>query len=417
MQKRPEVMNRAPEVFEHPKKRSKHLIIGFLIVIAAIVALFIIIPYRPVIVAISPQGIPVNDAIPLYITGESPRFIVYTDTIVRESEKKQEIKKFQAQVGTFDAAVFDLHGNETTISPMIESNGTNPSQFFITLPHTRKLVSGQLQLKITLSSKGKSYDIVKDFRWGGLALNFNQSSYSLGEAVQMHIGVIDDFGNAVCNVAISVEVESPDHERSFYSIKDRSIVRSDTCETNQSSNQPDYTLAHIPKIDGQHKVRVTIESSGSARASESTFLVTRNAGFVVHYQNDATRIFPNSPYTFRFEVRMNRPIIGEIQYAVPIGFNVKDINSGGKILQTDALTKTIVWPIKAVAGQVIPFSFNYYSENKNPEFYLTGPLRIIKLDTSESVRGIDLRNDDFDFVAPHAWEIIASPTKSNEPVF
>jgi hypothetical protein len=409
MVKRFEDINRDTEIFEHPKIRSIRLIFGFLIVIIVIVILFIIIPYRPIIVAISPQGIPNNDTIPLYITSESPRFIVYTDTIVRESEKIQHVKKFQAQVGTFEAAVFDKNGNETTISPLIESNGSDPSQFFITLPHTRMLVSGLLQLKITLSSKGKSYDITKNFRWGGLALNFNQSSYALGEAVQMNIGVIDDSGKAICNTAMSVEVESPDHQNSIYSTNDRSIVRSDTCETNQSTDQPDYTLAHIPKINGQHRVRITLESSESTRILESTFLVTRNAGFIVDYQNAATRIIPNTTHTLQFDVRLNRPIIGEIQYAVPIGFNVKNINLEGKVVQTDASTKTIVWPIKAVAGQVIPFSFNYYTENKNPEFYLTGPLRIIKLEISEAVTRTELRNDDFDFVAPLAWEIMAGP--------
>lgn len=399
------------------KTGRARLIFYFVIATIAAAILIIVLPYRPTVVALSPLGKVIDDATPVYIMGELPRFTVDTDTIVRESEKKQQIKKFQAQIGSLETTVFDSNGNETAISPLIESTGSNSSQFLISIPDTRMLVPGTLQLKVTLNNGGKSYEIVQNFRWGVLALNFNQSSYDIGEVVQMNIGVINDAGRAVCNAAISVEVEAPDHERSSYSINDGSIALSNDCDKHILSNQPDYVVSHIPKSEGEHKVRITSDSGGGTQAWESTFLVTRNAGFIVRHPSMATRIFPFLTYTAKMEIRTNRPIIGEIHYDIPGRFTIQNISSEGQVSESDSATKTIVWKIRAKSGDVVPLSFEYSSQNKSPEFYLFGPIKVTKRDTNSVVRSIDLLRDDFDFAEPQAWEIMADPSVAIKQIF
>lgn len=406
-----EKIKQSAQTLKKSKQRHLRLLYFSIFTIFSIALLIIVLPYRPKIVAINNNGETLRQIIPVYNSEEKPTFLLYSDTIVREAEKKRLSGTFQGQVGSITAQVYGIHGLITDLEPQIESLGSDPSVFRITISNERLLVPGKLSLRLQLSDNQRQWVLWKDFRWNATILNFNQSSYTLGEAVQIALGLLDTAGNPVCDARVNLFVTSPERVKTYYHSQDNTVIASPACSSKEKSVRPDYSVAYIPTSEGRYAVSLEATDGVETWIKESTFIVTSASQFTVRYITTQTRIFSRIPNTVTIELRTDQPFDGEVYYDIPKRLNVDKINANGNLVKGNNFSDSIVWPINIQSGESQSFSFTFTSANQGLEIYRTGPLRIINANTLQPVETVNPSENLRQFISPYSWEFIAIPSE------
>ena len=313
-----------------------------------------------------------NSSVKEYTKDQDPTFILDTKKLVNDSS-------------VIDTGLYK-NGNPVETKPIVSSL-SETGKFKIKIAPDAKFPPGHYELKVDVSSPKKAQTLTQDFTWGVLVMNFNQSTYKVGENALIGVGVLDDRGKTVCDATVNLTITDPKGNETFLMTKDRTVSISKDCMDQSVTNNPDYFAEYIPKNIGQYKVHISAETRNGPREGEQSFEVITNDDFVVTRHDTSMRIWPGSSYNVHITVQANNNFQGQIAEEVPESFMVSNINAEGKLENNK-----IIWPADIVAGNNIELSYTYKPPFVSPEFYL---LRLAISDANRKAL----------FSEPHPWQI------------
>jgi len=223
----------------------------------------------------------------------------------------------------------------------------------------------------------KMKELKQDFTWGVLAVNFDKSSYEVGEDVNVEMAVLNDGGHTLCDSKLTMEITAPDSQKTTLSTDDGSIKISKWCADKSVTDTPDYYASYKTPLEGKYQVHLTAETKNGARSIDDSFSVEKNADFVIK-RAGSMRIYPPSHYTARSIVYANKDVSGIVTEKVPKSFEISGISGDGRVTKEDSSTKTISWPLNLKKGESREVSYTYDAPDISPEFYLLGPAQIVQ---------------------------------------
>ncbi|RJP32150.1 MAG: DUF11 domain-containing protein, partial [Actinobacteria bacterium] len=238
----------------------------------------------------------------------------------------------------------------------------------------RTFTPGLYNLKISITNPitGEVEEFEQDFAWGVLAMNTDQDIYKVGQAADIHIGVLDDAGEIVDDAEVILQVVAPDG-----SIESLNVPPSGTCGIKLVGFiEPDYRAGYTFSQAGEYRLTLTARHENGTRSLTSTVEVEDNSPYIVK-RTSATRNYPLGPTPMTVEVQFQEDFSGKIVDVVPADFELSDISPAadtGVSVRGDA--KILVWDGSYRAGETASFSYAYNAPDASPEFYTVGPLRI-----------------------------------------
>lgn len=287
--------------------------------------------------------------------------------------------------------VEDLEGTtlDIPVTTMLEDNG----EFTIKLPMApRQFKPGKYKIKflITDSSGDRSEDIVLEqgFSWGVLALNANKSLYTPGETAYLQMAVLDDYGDTLCDVNLSLEITAPDGGVAELNTENGLIQKSTSCGPNSTSPEPDYFVHYGLAGVGDYKIRLIAKTENGTKEIFDQIEVVDSLPLDIE-RTGPTRIYPKSNYEMKIIVHANEDYEGNIIEVVPASFkitndelritnenvNLKIENSKYEI-QNDNDSQKLIWSdLKIKQGETIEISYEFDAPDVSPEFYQLGPLQ------------------------------------------
>jgi hypothetical protein len=328
--------------------------------------------------------------------------------------------------GTATGKMISLNGGEisadaqsldgkTTVPAKITTSDTERDKYKVSFDHEGDIKPGKYKLQVSINDGAEVQNLEKDFSWGVLALNLDQSTYKNGEKANIGVGVLDDNGKTVCDAKLELRIENQELGISeTLSTTDGRIKISDTCANGNVTNIPDYSTLYTPKENGKYEIELRAETANGLRITEQSFEVLENPDFVTKRHDTSMRIYPPSPYTVNIEVLANKDLSGGIKEKVPTSFEISNISSAGQIIEKNETIQTITWPANLKAGESINLSYEYDAPDISPEFYRLGPLEIwqptINIDGNQE----GAVEHSIVFTEPRPWQIAADTLHPNQ---
>ncbi|KKW00632.1 MAG: hypothetical protein UY34_C0024G0010, partial [Parcubacteria group bacterium GW2011_GWA2_48_9] len=242
------------------------------------------------------------------------------------------------------------------------------------VPQDQLTRPGQYTISMNITQDGETEVVTKDFSWGVLAVNPNQSVYAPGQDATFSIGVLDDKGGIVCDAEVELVVtDSTGAVAAHLSTKDGSISVSDVCHIKDIYTEPDYTGSFSPKSAGTYQMELTATHTNGTHSIRDTFIVEERPSFTVK-RTGPTRVFPVLYQPMQLEVTAQEDFEGEIIERVPADFVIRAGNDG-KVRQADT-EKEIVWNSTISAGDTITLGYEFKSPEKSPELFHVGEVTI-----------------------------------------
>lgn len=266
-----------------------------------------------------------------------------------------------------------------------------------------KNTSGIKPGKYTLFAKwddgyGHSYQSTQDFSWGVLAINTNKSVYTPNETVKFSFGVLDDRGSTICDVEkLTLDVQTPAGQsplggakKEILSLSNGKIKKSGKCFGNKPSETPDYSAEMKVKEKGIYKLKLAAKTKNGEKSIEDKFEVKNDVPFDIERTSFPTRIPLNPPYNVFLTVKANKDFKGTIEESVPKNFEIStfDLNEGIAYVKENSVKnyssslikgdkKNISWNADLKKGESIKVGYRVKFPQVSPQFYLTGPLRLV----------------------------------------
>jgi len=143
-------------------------------------------------------------------------------------------------------------GIETQTQPLLQVMLTMPNGEEVIVPNNklsftagsvvmnieplRSFTPGLYDAVITIYNPltGNTETLTQSFAWGVLALNSDKDQYNLAETADLHIGVLDDEGEIVCNAEVELSITSPSGNNTILDTYNDSIAVSDTCAVKEA---------------------------------------------------------------------------------------------------------------------------------------------------------------------------------------
>ncbi len=225
-------------------------------------------------------------------------------------------------------------------------------------------------------------DLSQDFYWGVLAINTNKSMYLLNEQAYLQIGVLDDFGNTICDAELELRITSPDGEVKILNQQELSsyhrssapaevIINNSECGPNNVIDTPDYYAYYDLAGAGIYQLELTARTKNGERSLKDFVEVKEYLPFEVE-RIGPTRIWPKAIYEMKFIIKANEDYQGFLNERLPQSFEV--YNSGGEVHSVDGFLSEITWLVDFKAGETYEFLYEFDAPDISPEFYLLGPL-------------------------------------------
>ena len=216
-----------------------------------------------------------------------------------------------------------------------------------------------------------------------VAVNSTKPNYLLGEQVKIGIGVVDKFGNTVCDAQLNLKIKNEKLKvDEQFSTEEGSIENSSECGAHTVTNTPDYFASFVPNQLGIYTLGVTAKTKTGTYEANTSFVVERLPRFSVEHDGPV-RINPDSSYTMKFTIKSVEDFSGYVKELVPGNFEIKAISEGGSLAREIkngfgifARGKEIVWRVNFAKDQTYSLSYTFKTPLVSPKVYQIGPFSI-----------------------------------------
>lgn len=298
-------------------------------------------------------------------------FSVIRPALAEGGEQQETWQEPDAEVV---ATVLDAKREPTNIKPVIRRVGYG--KFKVTLEE-RSFDPGKYTLQLNIKQEGKTFETEKDFTWGVLVVNTDQSVYQSGDVTQLSFGVLNEVGETICDATLVAKITNPLGEISTLSTNDGTIKRSDQCSRISVTDVPDYSGAYTTSEAGTYRVAVTATTTNGSYTISDQFLVQEELVYRVR-RVGASRIFPLERYRMTIEVSASERFEGVVSEFVPLGFSVTPSVEFTVAPTSDA--QMLVWQTVLEPGEQRTLIYEYDAPDISPEIFLLGKLTFTAAD-------------------------------------
>jgi len=340
---------------------------------------------------ISTSSVQIDAAIQVAVDRAAPEFITtvgnqVVDQIIESDSTKALIADAVVENAAEPAIDTEATSEQSIISvSLIGPNGIMikpnfhfvPGSVVLVIEPIARFTPGIYQLEVTITNPltGEQTMRTQDFAWGVLAMNANQDRYQTGDLAQFSFGVLDDFGEMVCDARLTLEVTEPDGSVISLTTDDNSIVTSDTCTVKQVGLlDPDFEAFMRFVQTGTHHLTLTAQTPNGTRSISTEIEVVDAPPYMVT-RTAATRLYPAGPSEMIITVEFLEKFSGTITDYVPDGFEIVSSDPAASVSsQVDDAGLALSWQGSWPAGSTVEFSYFYDAPDVSPQFYLVGPL-------------------------------------------
>ena len=227
--------------------------------------------------------------------------------------------------------------------------------------------------------EGERILYTEDYTWGLLVLNTTKPRYKVGDAADVQMAVLDDFGEMVCDAKVTLNVTDPFGEQVSYSTVAGQIKVNPECFSKELTLTPDYELT-IPKlVKGTYMLVLDADDGKNNNSINDSFEVTEELDFDVE-RTTATRIYPLNIIPVTISVQANQDFNGKIVEKVPLDFELqppKVAQSFSEIVTTP-IEKLLVWETTIKKGETIKLGYYYDAPDVSPFLFTLGELEFYK---------------------------------------
>jgi hypothetical protein len=355
---------------------------------------------------------------------ELPNFTVIIPTKTNEKIGATEDNTWQTKDELIQA---ELINNKTNEVIPVTIKKTGEGQFHVTAIKTDSLTPGEYHLALDAKETFLyTRDLTQDFSWGVLAVNTNKSIYAPGETAHLAFGVVDNFGETICNASLSLTITDPHGMTTTLSTDNGKIEQSHECSGNTVTKLPDYLATYQTTTAGYYQMVLIAHTKNGTHTLSDYFQVEDTVPFSVDRASFPTRVYPLAAYDVKLTITANQDYTGPVTDSVPKAFYITDISDGGSApnqLKDDELIPatneaqlandtnaippnatlskldtvllkrsntvenfteasvdhtpmSIIWQVHFQKGHIYTLSYTINFPPVSPEFYLLGPLRI-----------------------------------------
>jgi hypothetical protein len=308
----------------------------------------------------------------VFAAGQTPRLEIDLAGLgIPENISKQSLSvlnfKRQDRTSDFDVAFDAFVEGKSYLRVKPKKNTLKPGRYTV-------------QGKIETAQGQRDYS--QDFYWGVLALNFDKSIYNVGEDGWLQFAVLDDTGNSLCGVELTLKIKDARNKTKNLSTSDGSIVQNEACKPNSVIDEPDYYAYYTFNIPGVYQLELTAETLNGTRTITDYIEVTDQELPFIVARTGPTRIYPYAAYDIKVKITANQDFSGLIRETVPASFIVTGVSPITLSQKTQDGQKFIEWPADLKKGQTYELSYSIDAPDIAPEFYLLGPIELRTQDRS-----------------------------------
>ncbi len=292
--------------------------------------------------------------------------------VSQRNKAVQAVREFFGRdiVRVEDVAVKHHASGEIGVTP--EVTVTREGLVTVRVPEAerRKLKPGVYEIEITVSEGGVEVVDSFEFQWGLLAINTDQTEYTLGSPVTVYAGALTPNGNTLCDATLRLFVVAPDG-----AITQSSVDPSGQCFGNNVTDTPDYLQTLTTTQTGMHELfmeRIEPETGSVISHTSMSFSVVADAPLTIE-RNGPTRIYPPSGYPMELTVTATESFSGTLIERVPNTFSVTA--GEATVDEVDGVLE-LSWPVSLSAGESMTVSYSFDAPDLSPFLYELGPARL-----------------------------------------
>lgn len=233
-----------------------------------------------------------------------------------KSGEKVSVVVDNAKAQNLSIKLFDQGGREVTYNAE-ELSDEYPAVLKIYPKRAFKPGKYRLVIKDELTGVSSS----QDFTWGVLALNTNKSIYAPDETARLHMAVLDNQGEMVCNAKLEVKITDTNNNVTTFSTEDESIKVNPECQKKSFTLNPDFEASYKLGAVGAYNIAVTAITKDGTFSITDAIEVRDFVPFDVE-RTTATRIYPPEVYPVTFNITANQDFEGTISEIVPVDFAI-----------------------------------------------------------------------------------------------
>lgn len=241
----------------------------------------------------------------------------------------------------------------------------------LTVRRGRQIRPGTYTVKLKSKQGRRIVEETQSFTWGVASINTPKSSYTLGEAMPVVLGVIDVNGRTVCDADLELDVESPSGDRRSFSSTAGTISASATCGPKSITDAPDYLVRIVAEEAGLYRMKLTVQTVDGPQSADLNVQATAVRPFSIE-RVAPSRINPKQNYKIRLFVESDQSQEINFVERVPESMSVSDVSDGGQTEQRNG-EQVILWKFKLTAGREREVSYVVNPPDIAPALFTLGP--------------------------------------------
>lgn len=294
--------------------------------------------------------------------------------------------------------------------------------YLITGTNTKNtLVPGKYHLQIDMQKGRAKGSVTQDFSWGVLAINTNKSVFTPNDTAKIHLAVLDEKGDMVCNADLELNIIDPKGKVTKLNTDDNSIIVNPECKSKKLVTKPDYETTFEVGEPGTYSMFLkAVTQNGEYQISDS-FETRESVPFDIE-RVSATRIYPRNDYPVIYKIVPNKDFEGVMTEKVPHDFKIEKLEkdlfvmfTGEKqfpyqehvrVTEPSLYYKEIEWYVNFKQGATYYLGYQYDSPDISPQFYLLGP-------SSLTPKAADTENQNEqkpEFTEARQWQVAVDGT-------
>lgn len=211
--------------------------------------------------------------------------------------------------------------------------------------------------------------------WGVLAMNYDHSEYSPGDAVKMAFAVLNTEGKMVCDASLEFSIVFPDGRKQILGTKNNGVQVNPECHEKKQTERPDFQAEFVADQIGVYRLQLTATTAKGSKTISDTLRVSAYNPITIE-RTAPTRLYPNATYQVTLKVHSQVGFHGKITEMVPEVFTVSEYGSGFLVKQLHQ-KQVLQWSLDVLPGQVQEVSYQFTIPKISPEFYELGPAKIV----------------------------------------